>query len=111
LDNLVFRFGFTQSRVSARQLVSHGFLEVNGKPVNIPSQALRPGDIISLRLAKAQRTLVKEMKERLANKKQETPVWVEVDTKNITGKLLSIPGVAEVNPEADPQMIVEFYSR
>lgn len=111
LDNLVYRFGFTQSRVSARQLVSHGFLLVNDKPVNIPSQTLKPGDTVTIRPSKEGRKLVTEMKERLTNKKQESPAWVEVDPKKLTGKLLTVPGVTDVNPDADPQMIVEFYSR
>src|SRR5580765_5795990 len=37
LDNVVFRLGFAPNRASARQLVSHGHLSVNGKPVDIPS--------------------------------------------------------------------------
>jgi small subunit ribosomal protein S4 len=111
LDNLAFRLGFAESRVAARQLVSHGFLQVNGKPVNIPSQALKPGDIVTIRPSKENRKLVAELRERLVNKQKEIPTWVEVDPKKLTGKLLTIPGVTEVNPEADPQVIVEFYSR
>lgn len=111
LDNLVFRLGFAQSRKAARQLVSHGFLKVNDKPVNIPSQELNPGDAISFRPAKEKLKLAGEIRERLANKKQEVPEWLELDAKKLTGKLVSVPGVMEVNPEADLQAIVEFYSR
>jgi len=111
LDNLTFRLGFAQSRKAARQLVSHGFLRVNDKPVNIPSQGLRPGDTISFRSSKEKLKLVGEIRERLTNKKQEVPEWLELDAKKLVGKLVNVPGVTEVNPEADPQVIVEFYSR
>ena len=110
-DNLVFRLGFAQSRNAARQLVSHGLLQINGKPANIPSQLLKPGDVIAVRPSKENRKIVTDMKERLANKQKDIPAWVELDPKKLTGKLLSVPGTAEVNPEADPQVIVEFYSR
>src|SRR6266542_3178587 len=37
LDNVVHRLGFAPSRASARQLVAHGHIMVNGKHCNIPS--------------------------------------------------------------------------
>ena len=111
LDNLVFRLGFAMSRASARQLVGHGFFFVNKKPVRSPSQLLKPGDVITFRVSKENSKYTKEAKERLESKKVEIPLWVELDAKKLSGKLVAIPGVSEVNPEADPQSIVEFYSR
>src|SRR5256885_3531133 len=49
LDNVVYRVGFAASRRDARQLVSHGHLTVNGRPVNIPSYAVRVGDVIAIK--------------------------------------------------------------
>src|SRR6266852_7571807 len=49
LDNVVYRMGFAATRAEARQLVSHKAIEVNGKPVNIPSYLLRATDVVSLR--------------------------------------------------------------
>src|SRR5574341_81605 len=43
LDNVVFRMGFAPSRKAARQLVRHRHIEVNGRPVDIPSFQVRPG--------------------------------------------------------------------
>src|SRR4029079_16652746 len=49
LDNIVHRLGFALSRPSARQLVSHGHVRVNGKKVNIPSYSVRAGDTITIK--------------------------------------------------------------
>src|SRR3990167_5315518 len=43
LDNVVYRLGFALTRRQARQMVSHGFMTVNGENVNIPSYQVRPG--------------------------------------------------------------------
>ena len=49
LDNVVYRAGWAATRPQARQFVSHGHIEVNGKRVNIPSYRVRKGDVITLR--------------------------------------------------------------
>ncbi len=49
LDNIVYRLGFAETRAQSRQLVNHGFFEVNGKKVDIPSYATKPGDVIKVR--------------------------------------------------------------
>src|SRR5439155_24836733 len=41
LDSVVFHLGFGATRPSARQLVTHGHIKVNGRKVNVPSYALR----------------------------------------------------------------------
>ena len=46
LDNLVYRLGFAKSRVSARQLVSHSYFLINGRPVNIPSYQVKKDDVV-----------------------------------------------------------------
>src|SRR5438094_8977434 len=46
LDNVVFRLGFTPGRASARQLVTHGHIMLNGKACNIPSLLLKAGDTV-----------------------------------------------------------------
>jgi len=48
LDNVIFRLGFTGSRLTARQLVSHNNFLVNGKPINLPSYQVKTGDTISV---------------------------------------------------------------
>src|SRR3954470_22807953 len=49
LDNIVHRLGFAPSRYSARQLVSHGHVNVNGKACDIPSMLLKAGDAVTIK--------------------------------------------------------------
>ncbi|MEY2923594.1 MAG: hypothetical protein RLZZ337_134, partial [Bacteroidota bacterium] len=49
LDNTVFRLGVAPSRRSARQLVTHKHIRVNGVVTNIPSYQCKPGDVIEIR--------------------------------------------------------------
>src|SRR5215212_8247724 len=49
LDNVVFRLGFANSRAAARQMVSHGHVQVNGRKVDVSSFNVRPGDSITVK--------------------------------------------------------------
>src|SRR6266571_6382779 len=49
LDNVVHRLGFAPSRASARQIVSHGHVLLNGKACNIPSLLLKVGDTVTVK--------------------------------------------------------------
>ena len=107
LDNLVYRFGFANSRAGARQLVTHGHVTVNGKKVDIPSYACQPGDVIGLR--ERSRGL-KVVKEALEARNYLHP-YLEFDEKNLEGKYVRLPERAELPQEIDERQIVEFYSR
>ena len=49
LDNIVYRLGIAPSRAAARQLVGHRHIVVDGEVVNIPSYAVKPGQIVGVR--------------------------------------------------------------
>ncbi len=109
LDNVVFRLGFCPSRAKARQMVSHGYFLVNGKPMNIPSHQLKKGDIISLRPQKTKKKIIKEIKTLL--KKHKVPSWLRLDAEKLEGKVTGIPTLEEVSPPVEISTIFEFYSR
>lgn len=109
LDNLVYRLGFAETRAQARQLVSHGFFDVNGKKVNIPSYRARVGDVISIRDSKKSKKFVDTQKQKLKNYK--TQEWLELNEQQLSGKVLSIPTPDQIENKIDTQRIVEFYSR
>ena len=111
LDNIIYRLGFATSRREARQLVGHGFFEVNGKKVNIPSFGVKVGNEISFRASKEKKAYLELMKVRLEKKNDSFPVWLELNIKDLKGKVLSLPGRAEVDPGANAQAVTEFYSR
>ncbi|HEV8601667.1 MAG TPA: 30S ribosomal protein S4, partial [Patescibacteria group bacterium] len=95
LDNVVYRLGFGNSRPQARQLVSHGFFEVNGKKVNIPSYQVKVGDEIKVREVKKNSQYMKNLAPALANVKN-TPEWLSLSAGNFSGKVLSKPSRAQI---------------
>jgi small subunit ribosomal protein S4 len=109
LDNVVYRLGFAVSRDQARQLVSHKFFLVNGKPVNIPSFSLKVGDTVSLKPQKLKKAIFKDLKERL--KKHQVPSWLSLDLEKFEGKVIAEPKVEEVAPPVEVSAVFEFYSR
>jgi len=111
LDNVIFRLGFADSRTQARQLVSHGFFTVNGKPVNIPSFEAKIGDIVAFKENKTGKKYLELLKENIAKKQKGVPAWIEMDPKNFLGKVIAIPVEKDIRVSADLQAIIEFYSR
>lgn len=109
LDNFVFRSGFADSRPQARQLVSHGFFEVNGKKVDIPSYALKVGDVVAVRKSKQSSKYIERAKEKLKNFK--TQEWLEMNPGNLSSKLLAQPTPEMIANLINTQLIVEHYSR
>jgi small subunit ribosomal protein S4 len=109
LDNVIFRMGFAKSRVMARQLVSHGYFLVNGKPVNIASYAVKKEDVISIKANKRVKGVLKDLAVDL--KKKETPIWIVLNKEKLEGKIAGEPTVDEVKPPAEISTIFEFYSR
>ncbi len=109
LDNVVFRLGFAETRAQARQLVSHGFFEVNAKKVDIPSYAVKVGDAISVRAGKQKSKYMEQQKEKMRNFK--TQEWVELDAPKMSGKVLTAPTPEQIQNVINTQLIVEHYSR
>ncbi len=109
LDNIVFRFGFANSRDAARQFVNHGHVLVNGKRVDIPSYQVRAGDEIGIRDSPRSQQLV----NRMLDLTQAVPVpdWVTVDRDNFKGVVNRIPSREEIDPIVNEQLVVELYSR
>ncbi len=109
LDNIVYRMGFASSRRAARQLVRHRHMEVNGKPVDIPSYAVSPGDEVRVRDKSKELTVVKGSLEALSRAVPMT--WITVDTDKASGKLTELPTRDTIPLAAQEQLIVELYSK
>ncbi len=109
LDNVVHRLGFGQSRAEARQLISHGHIQINGRRVDVPSFLLRPGDVVRVKNRSKSIALVKA---NLAESHREVPEFlVFVDGDQPEGHLLRVPEAAEVSIPVQPQLIVELCSK
>jgi small subunit ribosomal protein S4 len=109
LDNVVYRMGFASTRAEARQLVSHKAIEVNGKPVNVPSYLLRATDVVAVREKSRAQLRIKSSLE-LAEQ-NGFPSWVEVDAKNFKGTFKQLPDRAEFASDVNEQLVVELYSK
>lgn len=109
LDNVVFRMGLAKTRPQARQMVGHGFIEVNGKKVDIPSFSVRVGDVISVKESKKSKKLFDELDTHMQT--AERPRWMSVDPKARSAKITSLPEGEDLKQVFDPTLIVEFYSR
>ena len=109
LDNIVYRMGFAATRSEARQLVSHKGVTVNGELVNIPSYQCKAGDVIAVR-DRAQKQA--RVGSALAIAAQVGfPDWVEVDEKNFSGTLKSLPDRDQILPDINENLVVELYSK
>ncbi|MBE2209995.1 MAG: 30S ribosomal protein S4 [Xanthomonadaceae bacterium] len=110
LDNVVYRMGFAVTRASARQLVSHRGVLVNGKPVNLPSYAVKAGDAIALS-EKAQKQLRVQEALTVAQQMDLSPSWVDVDAGKFAGVFKAVPDRAELPADINEALIVELYSK
>ena len=110
LDNIVYRLGFAVTRAQARQLVSHKGVYVNGKPVNIPSYKVQPGDAISIREKAKNQLRIKEAMT-LNTEMDLVPGWLEIDVQNMAGVLKAYPDRADLSADINESLIVELYSK
>jgi small subunit ribosomal protein S4 len=108
LDNTVFRLGIAPTRRAARQFVLHKHITVNGKVVNIPSYALKIGDVIEVREKSKSLEVVVNSVAATATKRFP---WLEWSPETLTGKLISLPIREDIPENIQEQLIVELYSK
>jgi small subunit ribosomal protein S4 len=107
LDNVVYRLGFTPTRLSARQLVLHGHVTVNGKKVVSPGYTVRKGDLIAIRELSQAKTHLSKRREALQN--FEIPTWLALHPTKLEGQVLSMP--SDLNPPFEINLLVESFSK
>ena len=108
LDNVVYRLGIAPTRRSARQLVVHKHITVNGNLVNIPSYTLKEGDMVAVR--ERSKSLV-AISDSVSNKTANKYKWLEWDDKSLLGKLVTYPERESIPENINEQLIVELYSK
>jgi ribosomal protein S4, bacterial/organelle type len=111
LDNAVYRAGFATSRRAARQLVSHGHFMLNGKRVNIPSIAVKPGDKMRVRAKSTKSAYFANLSEVVKNSVQKPLSWLKADQNKMVIEITGLPKRDEAEDDINEQLIVEFYSR
>ncbi len=109
IDNVVFRLGFAGNRATARQLVRHGHVTVNGRKVDIPSFLVKTGDEIAIRERSRKLTVIQNSLE--SRKGQSSPEWLDLNADQLTGRVLNIPTRDSIPVPINEQLIVELYSK
>ena len=110
LDAVIYRAKFSTTIFSARQLINHGHVRVNGKKVNIGSYLVKEEDSIEIRDKSKQLAIIDIA---LANKERETPEYIQMDEKNKKFKFVRVPKFEEVPYPVvmEPNLVIEYYSR
>ena len=109
LDNVVYRLGFAASRRTARQMVLHGHILVDGKRVDIPSFLTKTGQNIELRASAREIESVKTSVETAAGR--GIPKWLSFDASAFKGQVIAVPTREDVTLDINEQLIVELYSK
>ena len=104
LDNMVYRMGFSPTLRSARQMVVHRHIMVNGKNVNKPSLEVRVGDEITMRDRSKE---IEKYKEWFELSEQQLG-YIERDRSKMVGKLLQIPAREEIPIQVEDHLVVEY---
>ena len=110
LDTVVYRAKFATTVFSARQLINHGHIKVNGKKVNIPSYLVKAEDTIEI---KDKSKDIVAIVGALVSKEREVPDYIQMDEKNKKATLIRIPKFSEVPYPVimEPNLVIEYYSR
>ena len=109
LDNVVFHLGFANTRAAARQMVAHGHVMVNGRKVNVPSFPLKVNNVVEVKHSNVSRQLATKNLEIAASR--AVPDWLLLNKEEFKGTVMRIPTRDEIQPIANEQAVVEFYSR
>jgi len=109
LDNIVFRLGWARTRRESRQVVTHRFVLVNGKTVNIPSYKCEPGDVIEIAEKSKSLQRFKDITEVTGGRSVVS--WLDGDADKLTGKVIEIPLRDQIDVPVNETLIVELYSK
>ena len=110
LDTVIYRAKFAITVFSARQLINHGHIKVNGKKVNIPSYSVKENDSIELKDKSKKMVMVVGA---LVSKEREIPDYIQMDEKNKKAKFIRVPKLSEIPYPTimEPNLVIEYYSR
>jgi len=108
LDNITFRAGWASTRPQARQFVSHGLIQVNGKRVNIASYRVRKGDVISLSPKAAAMIVIQHNIDTLDRR---VVGWLETGDGGKQVTVRDLPQREHIDVPVRESLIVELYSK
>ena len=108
LDNTIYRMGFAISRAQARQMVTHAYFFINGKPVNIPSMCVSVNDVITTKNKKGIQNLIRH---NMSTSQSARGSWLTIDDEKLSATVNILPVTTDIQPVGNIQNVVEYYSR
>lgn len=109
LDNVVYKLGFAASRPSARQLIGHGHVYVNGRRVDRPSYRVQPGEKIAAKNSDRSQKLIRQHLE--GDGVRTVQPWLQVTPEHLEASVVALPTRDDVQIPVEEQLIVELCSR
>lgn len=110
LSSVVFRLGFAPTIPAARQLVSHGHINVNGSRLDRPSYTVSIGDTITLR--ESARNIPMVMTTVESGPLVKLPSFLAIDpSEKFSGRVIGNPQRTDIPFIVDDSAIIEFYAR
>jgi small subunit ribosomal protein S4 len=110
LDVVVFRMNLAHTMQQARQMVSHGHIQVNGQRVTIPSYLVRDGDTLGVVERSKDKLMVQDA---LQNRERDVPEYIDMDEKALKATFVRTPKMSDVPypVQMEPNLVIEYYSR
>ena len=110
LDTVIYRAKFAMTVFSARQLINHGHVRVNGNKVNISSYLVKAEDSIEIKDKSKEMAVIIGS---LVSKERDIPDYIQMDEKNKKAKLIRVPKFSEIPYPTimEPNLVIEYYSR
>lgn len=109
LDNVLYRMGYADSRAQSRQIVTHGHVLVNGRPLNIASAVLKSGDVVAIADGSQAKKYFKDLAGLL--RERRSPDWLQRNDGSFSAKVVGVPSRDQIDVSLNEQLIVEYYSR
>lgn len=109
LDSVVYSLGLANTRPAARQMIGHGHVKVNGRKVDVASFAVKPNDVIEVRNHPVSRQMGARGLELSTSR--PVPDWLSLSKDALKGTVVRMPTREDIQPIANEQAVVEFYSR
>lgn len=108
-DNVIYRAGFSMTRLQSRQMTAHGLFLINGRRCTTPSRMVKVGDVIEIRPRSSSSPVFATI--LAATEKYVPPSWLKADPSRLHIEIASLPEEEHLEKGLDVQKVVELYSR
>lgn len=108
LDNLVWRAGLTRTIPAARQLISHGHINLGNRRAKSPGQSIRVGEAFTVRAKALNR---EDLRLAVNNPILERPAGLKVDLDKLAITVETLPAPEQCPVSVDIQKVIEYFAQ